>query len=538
MQSLGDLVASLKLEINDLGDRRREITYEMDSRDGTTKQLTTLWTRRRYFTTHRGTMHDKVYLDGSTSGKLRVVKEIVAQNRGGRGRHAELEAMARVAREVGSENRRLFVESLGWFESPDRLSLVLEYCPSGDIEQCFPDPLPELVARGDIKPQNVLVAKKDALQVKIADFGSSKYTDGRTDLRSVYSNAGDIWSLGCLLYYILTKTEAFPVYQPLGDFYHGKIPYPTLPLIQHGLGRSGQEFLQRLSHPTPDSRPTAPVDLIVDWNISAGGRDRTQQGDPEHHLSLTSVHQLRPFSISQIPMDYWSAELLTATEPTDPQAIDISRIRALLDPQGCPDAVQLLLDYNAHPSTRTKPHNETVLHLASYRGNSKAFLKILHVLDSTGSTPLHLAIARLGDVRAVETLVTFGARTDIPGRGGIAPLQYALSLNREDKARVLLDNGADCNLPGPRGRRALHQATLSKQVSFSLIRQLVEKGADIDMEDDDGISPLCEAIRQDSPDVVEFLVDRGAGCALGSTQMAKRLEWILYRRGLPGPPRN
>jgi serine/threonine protein kinase len=92
------------------------------------------------------------------------------------------------------------------------------------------------------------VAQKDPLRVKIADFGVSKFADGKTDVRSMgvgtpgymapeifpdqagdepnYTNAVDMWSLGCLLHFLLTKELAFPTYKNLGDFYRGHASYP------------------------------------------------------------------------------------------------------------------------------------------------------------------------------------------------------------------------------------------------------------------------------------------------------------------------
>lgn len=228
--------------------------------------------------------------------------------------------------------------------------------------------------------------------------------------------------------------------------------------------------------------------------------------------------------------------------------------------QGCPETVRLLLEYGADTWIRTRTQQghdydydydyegETALHLSTHRGDSQAFLDILQLLvargvdvnaqDGMGNTVLHLAIARLASAEPVQALLDSGARTDLLGRGGLTPLQYALSLDREEKARVLLvAGGADPNIPSPDGRRPLHRAIESGRVSFELVRQLVDSGADVDATDDDGCSPLYEAVRRDRADVVHFLIDRGADTALGSVTMEKRLQWMQFRRGLPWPLR-
>jgi ankyrin repeat protein len=207
--------------------------------------------------------------------------------------------------------------------------------------------------------------------------------------------------------------------------------------------------------------------------------------------------------------------------------------------------VQLLLNYGADSWKRTHGDDETALHLATRKGDSTAFLDILHLLhdvdvnlqDTTGNTVLHLAIARLSDVRVIEALLERGAMTDLEGRGGMTPLHYAISLDREDKAGDLLNGGADLNAPGPppERRRPLHRAIMSRRISLGLIEHLVEKGAGIEEKDANGVSPLYEAIRQDRSDVVHFLIDWGADCTLGSTQMGKRLKWMQLKRRLPWP---
>lgn len=223
--------------------------------------------------------------------------------------------------------------------------------------------------------------------------------------------------------------------------------------------------------------------------------------------------------------------------------------------QGCPETVRLLLEYGADTWIRARTQQghdydyegETALHLSTQRGDSQAFLDILHLLvargvdvnaqDGMGNTVLHLAIARLGSVEPVEALLGLGARTDLLGRGGLTPLQYALSLDREAKARVLLSGAADPDIPSPDGRRPLHRAIESTRISFELVRQLVESGADVDATDDNGRSPLYEAVRRGRADVVHFLIDRGADTVLGSVAMEKRLQWMQFRRGLPWPLR-
>jgi hypothetical protein len=100
MEDSKALIAPFKLEIKDLGDRQREVTYEVDPRDGSRREIITIWTRR-YFFEHEDAVYNNVYLDQNGSGELRVVKEIVHQRGSSGGRCRELETMGIVVKNLG-----------------------------------------------------------------------------------------------------------------------------------------------------------------------------------------------------------------------------------------------------------------------------------------------------------------------------------------------------------------------------------------------------------------------------------------------------
>ncbi|GEM_PF-5291948 len=99
----------------------------------------------------------------------------------------------------------------------------------------------------------------------------------------------------------------------------------------------------------------------------------------------------------------------------------------------------------------------------------------LNDLDSGGVTPLAHAAA-LGDVELVQYLAAKGADLNLQSGDGNAPLGYAIYMRREPTALALLDLGASIRPP-------------SSQPSND---------------------PLFQAVRQNMPQVVERLLERGA----------------------------
>ncbi|KAL0631186.1 hypothetical protein Q9L58_009953 [Maublancomyces gigas] len=97
---------------------------------------------------------------------------------------------------------------IGWYENEKSIFLAIEYIKYGDLSDYITDDtradakeitaqvvegLVVLHAEGichrDLKPQNILVASRDPLWVKIADFGTSKRS-ANTALRTMCGTQG------------------------------------------------------------------------------------------------------------------------------------------------------------------------------------------------------------------------------------------------------------------------------------------------------------------------------------------------------------
>jgi hypothetical protein len=126
-------------------------------------------------------------------------------------------------------------------------------------------------------------------------------------------------------------------------------------------------------------------------------------------------------------------------------------------------------------------------------------------------SPLHAA-AISGNFEAVRILIEYDP-ADINARdeGGSTPLLWASgSRYFEDGSvvRLLLEHGADTNVQNQIGRTPLHRASMIG--ALEVVRLLLEHGADVEAKNNVGETALQEAADMEHDEVVELLREHGA----------------------------
>jgi ankyrin repeat protein len=135
----------------------------------------------------------------------------------------------------------------------------------------------------------------------------------------------------------------------------------------------------------------------------------------------------------------------------------------------------------------------------------------LDVRGRYGRNPLHGA-ADSENLEVVRILIEYdpayiNARDEI----GWTPLLMASSgRNSKDGSvvRFLLEHGADINVQNQFGRTPLHEA--SHYGVLEIVRLLLEHGADVEAKYNDGKTALQEAVERGHDEVVELLREHGA----------------------------
>lgn len=217
------------------------------------------------------------------SGRIYAIKALKKQHLKERGeiQHTKAE------RNILAKNAHPFLVSLKFsFQTADKLYLGLDYIPGGELfvvlqrEGAFPEERARLYAGmlvlaldylhqqfivyRDLKPENILIDMNGFL--RLADFGLCKQTgpDGRTSsfcgtpeymvpeilLRKVYGLEVDWWTLGALLFEMLTGLPPFYDTE-VQTMYHRILHQP---LNTAGLSPPAQLLLQGLLQRDPEQR--------------------------------------------------------------------------------------------------------------------------------------------------------------------------------------------------------------------------------------------------------------------------------------------
>lgn len=161
------------------------------------------------------------------------------------------------------------------------------------------------------------------------------------------------------------------------------------------------------------------------------------------------------------------------------------------------EVVERLLASGADPNAKS-PAQMTPLHSAA-DGGYKDIVNILLAHNASidiagphGATPLHLAAHR-GRMSVVELLLREGAPVDVltDAAFNFTPLYMAADMGHARVVALLLAANASTEVRAHHGGTALHAAVINRHES--VVRELIDAGADVDARDSDGLRPLIFA---------------------------------------------
>ena len=218
---------------------------------------------------------------------------------------------------------------------------------------------------------------------------------------------------------------------------------------------------------------------------------------------------------------------------------------------------------------------DTAIHFAaSIPNNSQVIEELAKELAKTreidiksnaGFTALHYS-AKEGQTENLEALLKCGAKFTIPGYNGQTALHIATYADNTKNVEALLNYGADAIIPDKDGRTALHNATnlgkteivksillkeetselvnkadneenytalhlASMKGNNTLVKDLIDFGADVDQGDKHGNTPLHLVTLLEFPSFVTTLIKSGANVNLQNDRRGDTALHIAISKG-------
>lgn len=129
-----------------------------------------------------------------------------------------------------------------------------------------------------------------------------------------------------------------------------------------------------------------------------------------------------------------------------------------------------------------------------------------------GSMLIH-HIAKRGETLFMNSMINMVSDIDAKNQDGDTALHIAVRYDNIGCFRILTKNGADCNIQNLDGMTPLNEAvSLSRR--FFYIKEMISFGADVNISDNEGWTPLHQAYDKNNSEIIRYLLDNGSDTTL------------------------
>ncbi|CAL8581268.1 hypothetical protein XPA_006968 [Xanthoria parietina] len=242
------------------------------------------------------------------------------------------------------------------------------------------------------------------------------------------------------------------------------------------------------------------------WQYAKGRREEYWKA--EEAVSCNSLHMAAMFGLQNL-----AAKLLPLYTIDKPTHMGTT---ALMQAASCGHRSLVCL-FMEKDADATK-HNwyGTALHAAAEAGEVDCIHELVDrgvnvdIEDHHGRAPL-ICAAEEGRTGAICALLERGANVNSIYRGRGTPLGVAIQIAVSPMIiRMLLEKGADPNIPDAYGSSPLHMAAKDCDDDTEIARDLLEYGADVDARGEKGRTPLQIAAESNNVTHLQLFLDCGA----------------------------
>ena len=281
------------------------------------------------------------------------------------------------------------------------------------------------------------------------------------------------------------------------------------------------------AQPDAQERMVQLAEELLDWKSTetTGATSKRTKAEVECFENLNAI-------LDSLPKIYLPGLIKSSSRDTIAIEHDSGIIRATV--LGLPALVRRQI--NQGKSVETKDQRGlTLLHVAAFQGHVK-IVKILlsygatiDAKDDLGNTPLMAAVSSnvpfLGEGypnTAIELLLSKGADIEAADNAGFTPLHRAIEYRKFRVIKYLLKHHAHVNAKDNRGQSPLlttiSKCCKNKSSSFldipefllEIAEELLARGAQVDLSDKDGRTPLWWAVASGEEKATKLLLKHGA----------------------------
>jgi ankyrin repeat protein len=147
--------------------------------------------------------------------------------------------------------------------------------------------------------------------------------------------------------------------------------------------------------------------------------------------------------------------------------------------------------------------------------------------NGNGETALRLAVAN-NDIATVRFLIDKGANPNVQTRAGLTPLSRAAGQGYNAILKILLDiPGIDVDLQDNDGNTPLRLATVNNQTES--VKLLLEKSANPNIQNNDGNTPLIRAVAQGYTEITKLLLQARANPDIRNNALMTAADFAVER---------